>query len=489
MANALNFILNEGKRYASIPYKEGAGNNNKFSTIVNAYGLAGCQNQPWCATYQFALELMAFGKSVALKHWNMTDGYVGYSCFETEAKFKKAGKTGSVPKKGALVIFKKSHMGRVVSMNTSKKTFVCMEGNSGDRCVLKTYSYTDSGIKSFCYIDYGSNTLTAAKVHQAVKAAYEMAHYLKWKYGDSHSYPPCIGDSTIACDRLIALAFYVLGYTDMPAGGFTVLNMESYMKKYGLTKITNANALKDYDIILFKQDGTSSPTPFWHAFELAKLNSLANISKYDCGEGWRIESKQPFTNVAFDQWPNKSFYCAFRVGKGPSGRMSVDEVTFDAAFYSDMYPDLRKAFGTNKTKLREHWDTFGKKEGRRANVLFDAAYYKRYNKELKYSNAKYISHFYTTGMKAGKRPSLIFSPAYYKRTYPDLKKAFGSDWTKYYEHFITYGMKEGRKPSSTFDPKAYKKRYKDLAKAFGDNWPMYYQHWIVYGKKEGRKGT
>ena len=158
-------IIRKEREYGDMPYMETGTNHQKFSTIVNNVGLAGCQNQPWCATYQFALEVEEFGKAEALKHWCMTEkNYCGYSVFSTEAMFKVAGKLGSIPKIGALVIFRQSHMGRVLSVDSKNKTFKCGEGNTsnkkyernGDSCAVKTYSWTDSKIKSFCYIDYGA---------------------------------------------------------------------------------------------------------------------------------------------------------------------------------------------------------------------------------------------------------------------------------------------------------------------------------------------
>ena len=121
-------IIEKERYYASIPYTEvGSTNHQKFSDIVNNAGLMGCQDQAWCATYQFALELEEFGKAQALKNWNMTSSnYCGYNVFSTEAKFPSS-KKGKTPKIGALVIFKQSHMGRVLSINSSAKTFECGE--------------------------------------------------------------------------------------------------------------------------------------------------------------------------------------------------------------------------------------------------------------------------------------------------------------------------------------------------------------------------
>lgn len=163
----INNIIAKEREYGNMPYMETGKNHQKFSTIVTEAGLAGCQDQPWCATYQFAMELEEFGKAEALRHWNMTEkNYCGYSCFSTEAMFRKAGKLGNTPKLGALVIFRQSHMGRVLSVDSKNKTFECGEGNTsnrkyernGDSCAVKTYSWNDRKIKSFCYIDYEAST-------------------------------------------------------------------------------------------------------------------------------------------------------------------------------------------------------------------------------------------------------------------------------------------------------------------------------------------
>lgn len=163
----INNIIAKEREYGNMPYMETGKNHQKFSTIVTEAGLAGCQDQPWCATYQFAMELEELGKAEALRHWNMTEkNYCGYSCFSTEAMFRKAGKLGNTPKLGALVIFRQSHMGRVLSVDSKNKTFECGEGNTsnrkyernGDSCAVKTYSWNDSKIKSFCYIDYEAST-------------------------------------------------------------------------------------------------------------------------------------------------------------------------------------------------------------------------------------------------------------------------------------------------------------------------------------------
>lgn len=163
VSGKLSNIIAREREYAKIPYTETGSNHQIFSSMVNNVGLAGCQDQPWCCTYQFAMEVMEFGVERALMNWNMTRwNYCGYSCFETFDAFKEAGKTGDTPKLGALVVFNHSHIGRVLSINSAARTFECGEGNTsnteydrnGDSCAVKTYFWNDARIKGFCYIDY-----------------------------------------------------------------------------------------------------------------------------------------------------------------------------------------------------------------------------------------------------------------------------------------------------------------------------------------------
>ena len=82
-------------------------------------------------------------------------------------------------------------------------------------------------------------------------------------------------------------------------------------------------------------------------------------------------------------------------------------LVFNPTYYAKKYTDLKKAFGTNATKLFNHFCTFGMKESRQAISTFNVSKYKNY--------------------------------------YEDLRKAFGSNMPAYYEHYIKYGKKENRK--------------------------------------------
>ena len=83
-------------------------------------------------------------------------------------------------------------------------------------------------------------------------------------------------------------------------------------------------------------------------------------------------------------------------------------IIFNPNYYANTYTDVKKVYGTNATKLFDHF--------------------------IKY------------GMKEGRKPCAHFDVNVYKNRYPDLKKAFGSNLPEYYKHYIKHGFKEGRKP-------------------------------------------
>jgi len=146
-----------------------AGYNNytKYSRDINKVGLMGCQGQAWCGTFQFWSEYTVFGLAKALENFCMTKNtYVAYNVFSTREAFRKKDKYVKVPKVGYLVIFKQSHIGRVLAVTSTHITV--MEGNTsakyGDRnggtVKSKTYNRSDSIIDGYCAIEYSQAEVT-----------------------------------------------------------------------------------------------------------------------------------------------------------------------------------------------------------------------------------------------------------------------------------------------------------------------------------------
>jgi len=188
---------------------------------------------------------------------------------------------------------------------------------------------------------------------------------------------------------------------------------------------------------------------------------------------------------------------------------------FDPCFYLNTYPDLAKAFGADFEKAAQHWVSTGIAEGRQGIANFSIfAYTMRYpakqaafvkNGKIDFNAA--LLDWFNTGRydgnnttplvcgKTGPLPGLrnaVFDPCFYVNNYPDLKKAFGTDYFRAFKHWENTGIHEGRQSSADFAVADYIIRYPDLVAAFagpGAPKPRYaaaLTHWYVSGKKEGR---
>lgn len=188
---------------------------------------------------------------------------------------------------------------------------------------------------------------------------------------------------------------------------------------------------------------------------------------------------------------------------------------FDADYYSSRYPDLKKAFGTNRDLLYQHFLTFGMKEGRQASAKFCLDYYKKNYADLSAhfgsDNMAYYTHYIRYGIAENRvadrllggsnsvNPSFsaifegvdyspVFDADYYLQRYADLRAAFGTDKNAALQHFVRFGMSEARVAKSTFNVKNYYKRYADLRAAFGSVWSAYFKHFLTFGLSENRNG-
>ena len=169
------------------------------------------------------------------------------------------------------------------------------------------------------------------------------------------------------------------------------------------------------------------------------------------------------------------------------------EIIFNANLYSALYEDLKENFKNDINLLKNHFNNFGIKEGRRGSYIFDPRYYLNKYSDLKeaYGNnyVGALEHYITFTGKEGRQASEIFDPVYYLNKYSDLKEAYGNNYIGALIHFLTFGMKEGRQASKEFNVDKYKENYKDLRDNFGNNMELYFNHYLIFGKNEGRKAV
>ena len=233
-----------------------------------------------------------------------------------------------------------------------------------------------------------------------------------WTYGNSGALPPC-DDHLCSCDRGPSRANWLMGFRDQRQGGETCGSLDSYLTSHGWAKVTDKAKIKAGAIVAVRYTKHSYID---HVFQVVSYNKkTGRCTKYDFGSTQQIQAQQPFKNVPLLAWgANRIFVCAWNP---PSWLCSARpkqwvkdgfdySLVFNATYYLAMYPDLRKAYKTNKKKAFEHFLKCGMAEGRQA----------------------------TAG----------FNPVAYKERYPDLRKAFGKDYPKYYKHYCTHGFGEGR---------------------------------------------
>lgn len=202
--------------------------------------------------------------------------------------------------------------------------------------------------------------------------------------------------------------------------------------------------------------------------------------------------------------------------------------TFDVKAYLNRYPDLRNAFGNNYQKAYEHYLTSGIREKRRGgplatvngyvsemngvdySLVYDGKYYHDHYPDLAKAygtdGTRLLEHFVYCGMREGRQGNAAFNVVSYLYQYPDLRRAFGTDFSKYYLHYCTSGAREHRiakgvttmqKPltsmngvdySRVYDFHDYISIYPDLAARYRYDDKGALSHYLAFGIREKRYG-
>lgn len=101
------------------------------------------------------------------------------------------------------------------------------------------------------------------------------------------------------------------------------------------------------------------------------------------------------------------------------GVITANAAELDMAWYAEKNPDVVAAVGDSPLALQQHYDTFGRKEGRMANDHDVEAQLRR-----------------------------LFDAEEYAALYPDVKDVFGEDVEAMFQHYISFGLLEARRPSN-----------------------------------------
>lgn len=204
-------------------------------------------------------------------------------------------------------------------------------------------------------------------------------------------------------------------------------------------------------------------------------------------------------------------------------RESDYALVYDYNYYINKYSDLKKAYGTNRNAVFNHFLTHGMNEGRQAKASFNVSYYKQNYPELQKlfgNNLKaYYEHYISKGHKEkrvanklinntntanrntaptvsnvttykGVDYSAVYNQDYYYKNNSSLHSKFkATDGNGLIKNFVESGMTKGLRASANFDVNSYRLEYPDLRGAYGNDLKKYYMHYIRYGIKEKRKTT
>jgi hypothetical protein len=109
---------------------------------------------------------------------------------------------------------------------------------------------------------------------------------------------------------------------------------------------------------------------------------------------------------------------------------------------------------------------------------FDYAYYLQHNPDVAAAGVDPLQHYETFGWKEGRNPNALFDTNGYLATYTDVRDAHVNPL----DHYHQSGWREGRDPSVAFDTTTYLSTYTDVANAHID--PLV--HFLASGNNEGR---
>lgn len=157
--------------------------------------------------------------------------------------------------------------------------------------------------------------------------------------------------------------------------------------------------------------------------------------------------------------------------------------SIDPLAYIASHNDLIGAFGVNAVAGQQHYDSFGRAEGR--TVTFVPNDYLNSYSDLRSTfgtdSAAATVHYIQYGFAEGRTP---IDPLTYIASHGDLIGVYGLNAAAGTQHYISFGQSEGRRV--TFDPVSYLNQNSDLQAVFGGNTSAATAHYIQYGFAEGR---
>lgn len=203
--------------------------------------------------------------------------------------------------------------------------------------------------------------------------------------------------------------------------------------------------------------------------------------------------------VRRNSWYNYANFCIKAFTKKTNeinykqNKSDLENYLFDYKYYAEHNRDLYCAFGYNQTALRNHWNQFGKAEGRQASPILNLKYYVEKNGDLSCYKNNYVgayNHFLNFGFAEYRNSSPEYNGKFYKNSYYDLLNMASMQSIR---HYYNYGKKELRRANTNyditpylFDANVYAKFNQDVVRVYGNNPDRLRYHWYKFGIAEGR---
>ncbi len=170
------------------------------------------------------------------------------------------------------------------------------------------------------------------------------------------------------------------------------------------------------------------------------------------------------------------------------------ENLFDERSYLRLYPDVALAvMGGQFVSGGEHFERFGRSEGRNPSGLFDGEFYLRDNPDVRsaveagaFPTA--FEHYLGFGQVEGRDPSPLFRSGWYLEANPDVVAAVSAgQFASGLEHFTRFGISEAREPIPLFDSAFYAQQNPDVAQGvLGGDFRSPFEHYLLFGQYESR---
>lgn len=170
--------------------------------------------------------------------------------------------------------------------------------------------------------------------------------------------------------------------------------------------------------------------------------------------------------------------------------MATELKIFSLKWYLDHNPDVAAAVAQGLVDAFEHFEQYGKAEGRSMGPLFDVDLYLEQNPDVAAAVGRRettaYDHFMQYGGGEGRAPSALFDEAFYLLHNPDVAAAVQAGAMTAVQHFLAYGQSEPRPFNPSIDLGAYLQANPDIAEAVQNGFISAMEHLMVYGAGEAR---